>query len=61
MYGDSGWLPIVFRQKLLIIRFWNRLLSMPDDILTPKKCSFMTAVNAIHVKIGRQIYKKDFK
>ena len=36
LYGDSGWLPSVYKRMITIIRFWNRLLNMPDHRLTKK-------------------------
>ena len=32
--GDMGWLNCKFRQQLNVIRFWNRLIDMPDSRLT---------------------------
>ena len=34
LQGDMGWLPVKHRKCLNMLRFWNRLLHMPNDRLT---------------------------
>jgi len=34
--GDTGWLKPQYRRWLAMLRFWNRLLSLPEDRLTYK-------------------------
>ena len=34
MSGDIGWLRSKDRRKICMIRFWNRLINMPDSRLT---------------------------
>ena len=33
LFGDTGWIPIVYLQKLCLLRFWNRLLGINEDRL----------------------------
>jgi predicted proteasome-type protease len=34
MQAEMGWLPAKFRRLLNMIRFWNRMMKMPNDSLT---------------------------
>jgi len=34
MQAEMGWLPAKFRRLLNMIRFWNRMMKMPNDRLT---------------------------
>ena len=32
--GDMGWCPSHIRRKICMLRYWNRLIKLPDDRLT---------------------------
>ena len=36
LHGDTGWLTDKYRRYLAILRFWNRLIGMPNDRVTKK-------------------------
>ena len=36
LYGDSGWLPSLYRRWICVLRYWNRLLSMDNNRLTKR-------------------------
>jgi hypothetical protein len=36
LFGDMGWLPLVYQRKIDLIKYWNRLINMDDDRLTKK-------------------------
>ena len=36
LHGDTGWLTDKYQRYLAILRFWNRLIGMPNDRVTKK-------------------------
>ena len=36
LYGDMGWLPCMYKQYKHVVRFWNRMIKMPDTRLTKR-------------------------
>ena len=44
--GDMGWLTCKYRKQLNMVRFWNRLIKMPDDRLT--KQVFLSEYDSIY-------------
>jgi hypothetical protein len=36
LIGDTGWLPCMYRRWMCMIRYWNRLILLPDDRLTKR-------------------------
>ena len=34
LLGDIGWMPSHLRRKLCLLRFWNKLVTLPDDRIT---------------------------
>ena len=43
LHGEMGWFPTKFRKFLSILRYWNRLINMPNERLT--KHIFITEYN----------------
>ena len=56
--GDVGWVPPQIRRKIEILRFWNRIVRMPDDRLPRQVYNHLLSVNKGWVNQVSEIFSR---